>query len=45
MRQTPAKTHLPTLAVVLLLSVGFILLGMKASSQAAAWQPPNQISD
>lgn len=45
MRQTPAKTHLPTLAAVLLLSVGFILLGMTASPQAAAYQSPAQITD
>ena len=45
MRQTPAKTHRPTLAAVLLLSVGFIILGMTASPQAAAQQAPGQITD
>lgn len=43
MRQNPAKTHLPTVIAVLLLSVGFILLGMTASSQAAQ-EAPSQIT-
>ena len=43
MRQYPAKTHLPTVIAVLLLSVGFILLGMTASSQAAQ-EPASQIT-
>ncbi|PKP80378.1 MAG: rhodanese-like domain-containing protein [Alphaproteobacteria bacterium HGW-Alphaproteobacteria-18] len=36
MRNTPAKPHLPTIAAVLLLSCGFVLLGLTASPQAAA---------
>lgn len=43
MRQNPAKTHLPTLITVLLLSVGFILLGLTASPQAAQ-EPASQIT-
>lgn len=43
MRQNPAKTHLPTLITVLLLSVGFILLGLTASPQAAH-EPASQIT-
>ena len=33
MRTKPAKTHLPTIAAVLLLSVGFILIGMAANHE------------
>ena len=33
MRTKPAKTHLPTIAAVLVLSVGFILIGMAASRE------------
>lgn len=36
MRTKQAKTHLPTLAAVLLLSVGFILIGSTAAPQASA---------
>lgn len=43
MRQSPAKTHLPTVVAVLLLSVGFILLGLTASPQAVAQEVPSQI--
>lgn len=43
MRTKPAKTHLPTLAAVLLLSVGFILIGLTASPQASAQETDGQI--
>jgi hypothetical protein len=42
MRTKPAKTHLPTLAAVLLLSVGFILIGMTAAPQASAQPETSQ---
>lgn len=43
MRSSPAKPHLPTVAAVLLLSVGFILLGMMATPKANAQQEPGLI--
>ncbi|MFN4184723.1 MAG: rhodanese-like domain-containing protein [Hyphomonas sp.] len=43
MRNTPAKTHLPTIATVLLLSAGFIVLGLTASPQANAQEDAGQI--
>lgn len=39
----PARTHLPTLAAVLLLSGGFIFLGMMATAKANAQEDPGQI--
>lgn len=43
MRSSPAKPHLPTVAAVLLLSVGFILLGMMSSPRASAQEEPGLI--
>lgn len=44
MRNTPAKPHLPTIATVLLISAGFILLGLTASPQANAQQKTEDVS-
>ena len=43
MRSRPAKTHLPTILAVLLLSVGFILIGMTAAPEASAQEADGRI--